>query len=383
MRGLHRRDRLPPGGSRRAVATCGTALTEDHVKLLTRFANRVVLAFDADAAGQGAAERFYEWEQRYRVQMSRRRPARRASTPPTWPPRPRWARRAVADASPFLAFRLGRVMGGQPARRRRAGRGRRAGDGASSTSTRPARARAVRRPAGGSRSSCRVADLVPRSPSSAAADRATRGRALPRRTVGRAVHAGSWPSPCWPRPGSRSPSGWSRRCSPTTSTGGRSGAGRAGALGAPSTPPPRGAELLSGPPSPTWRRPRRPRRASCRRRPCVASWPSGGRVGDNELIRDDGRGPPASSRADYERRGAAAAGRRVVKLAARRWRNASNGGRRRLALRAAGQPVARRRPGRFLLVGVIHAVVDIEESPGTPAGKRPRRAGDPRCATSS
>ena len=35
-----------------------------------RFASRVVLAFDADAAGQGAAERFYEWEQKYQVQVS-------------------------------------------------------------------------------------------------------------------------------------------------------------------------------------------------------------------------------------------------------------------------------------------------------------------------
>ena len=38
--------------------------------MLKRFASRVVLAFDADAAGQGAAERFYEWEQKYQVQVS-------------------------------------------------------------------------------------------------------------------------------------------------------------------------------------------------------------------------------------------------------------------------------------------------------------------------
>ncbi len=62
--GFHR------AGLPRAVATCGTAFTEDHVRLLKRYANRVVLAFDADAAGQGAAERFYEWEQRYQVQVS-------------------------------------------------------------------------------------------------------------------------------------------------------------------------------------------------------------------------------------------------------------------------------------------------------------------------
>jgi DNA primase len=40
-----------------AVATCGTALGEEHFDLLRRFAERVVLAFDADQAGAGAAIR--------------------------------------------------------------------------------------------------------------------------------------------------------------------------------------------------------------------------------------------------------------------------------------------------------------------------------------
>ena len=57
-------------GVPRAVATCGTALTEEHVRLLKRFAKRVVLAFDADAAGQAAADRFYEWERKYEVAVS-------------------------------------------------------------------------------------------------------------------------------------------------------------------------------------------------------------------------------------------------------------------------------------------------------------------------
>jgi DNA primase len=43
-----------------AVATCGTALGEDHLDLLRRFTERVVLAFDADAAGAGAALRGFE-----------------------------------------------------------------------------------------------------------------------------------------------------------------------------------------------------------------------------------------------------------------------------------------------------------------------------------
>ena len=40
-----------------AVATCGTALGEDHFDLLRRFSDKVVLAFDADKAGAGAALR--------------------------------------------------------------------------------------------------------------------------------------------------------------------------------------------------------------------------------------------------------------------------------------------------------------------------------------
>ena len=97
-------------GIKRAVATCGTALTEDHVRLLKRFATKVVLAFDADNAGQGAAERFYEWEQRYKVQVSvahfpqGKDPGDLANSDPTA------LASAVANAQPFLGFRLQRVL---------------------------------------------------------------------------------------------------------------------------------------------------------------------------------------------------------------------------------------------------------------------------------
>jgi DNA primase len=43
------------GGVTAVVATCGTALTQPQTQLLHRFAKRVVLSFDPDAAGQGAA----------------------------------------------------------------------------------------------------------------------------------------------------------------------------------------------------------------------------------------------------------------------------------------------------------------------------------------
>lgn len=57
-------------GAGRAVATCGTALTEDHLKILRRFARRIVLSFDADTAGQNAAARFYEWEKSHDLDVA-------------------------------------------------------------------------------------------------------------------------------------------------------------------------------------------------------------------------------------------------------------------------------------------------------------------------
>ncbi|HXF71440.1 MAG TPA: DNA primase [Actinomycetota bacterium] len=52
-------------GIRNAVATCGTALAEEHLRLLSRFAQRAVLAFDSDEAGMRAAERAYAFHERF------------------------------------------------------------------------------------------------------------------------------------------------------------------------------------------------------------------------------------------------------------------------------------------------------------------------------
>lgn len=108
--GFHR------SGVPRAVATCGTALTEEHVRILKRFASRVVLAFDADAAGQGAAEKFYEWESKYQVQVSVARfpdgqdPGDLANSDPAA------LAAAIDEAVPFLGFRVNRVVTGKPLR---------------------------------------------------------------------------------------------------------------------------------------------------------------------------------------------------------------------------------------------------------------------------
>jgi DNA primase len=94
-----------------AVATCGTALTDDHVTLLTRFAaRRLVLAFDADGAGQAAAERFYRWEREHDLEVAV------ADLPPGHDPAdvartdPAALAAAVDGATPFLRFRLDRAF---------------------------------------------------------------------------------------------------------------------------------------------------------------------------------------------------------------------------------------------------------------------------------
>jgi DNA primase len=103
---------LARAGVPRAVATCGTALAEQHFHTLKNFAPRVVLAFDADPAGQAAAERLYQWEQRYELDLAV------AELPGGLDPGdlsrrdPEALRRAIAEAKPFLAFRLDRSLAG-------------------------------------------------------------------------------------------------------------------------------------------------------------------------------------------------------------------------------------------------------------------------------
>ncbi|MBW3575210.1 MAG: DNA primase [Actinobacteria bacterium] len=105
---------LAGAGVPQAVATCGTSLTDRHVAVLRRFAPRIVLAFDADKAGQAAAERVYGWERRHEVDVfvaalpASADPAELAARDPEA------LRRAVSGAVPFLAFRLDRLLSGTP-----------------------------------------------------------------------------------------------------------------------------------------------------------------------------------------------------------------------------------------------------------------------------
>ena len=190
-------------GVQRAVATCGTALAEEHVKLLRGFASRVVLAFDADGAGQSAAGRFYEWQRKLAIDVAV------AALPPGSDPGelartdPEGLRAAIAGAKPFLQFRVDRILDaaelGTPEGRARAAdsrpgrRGRAPGQPGAGPVPHaggralPARARPAARPAGAAaaggsptrRGSHRVADRPGRRPPRRSAAARTRRRRVP------------------------------------------------------------------------------------------------------------------------------------------------------------------------------------------------------------
>lgn len=97
-------------GIERAVATCGTALTADHARKLARFAPKIILAFDADSAGQAAAERVYAWEEEYGLRFAV------ADLPAGTDPaelahsNPEMLSAAISAARPFLEFRVDQIL---------------------------------------------------------------------------------------------------------------------------------------------------------------------------------------------------------------------------------------------------------------------------------
>jgi DNA primase len=94
-----------------SVATCGTALADDHFLTLKNLARKVVLAYDADGAGQAAAERCYQWEQRYEVEFRVADLEAGRDPADVWRADPEALVTAVKGATPFLEFRIERLLG--------------------------------------------------------------------------------------------------------------------------------------------------------------------------------------------------------------------------------------------------------------------------------
>lgn len=98
-------------GAPNAIATCGTALADDHVRALKNLTRNVTLAYDTDAAGQSAAEQWYRWEHEYDLAV------RVADLPAGQDPGDLWRDdrdrllESLEKAQPFLRFRLDRALG--------------------------------------------------------------------------------------------------------------------------------------------------------------------------------------------------------------------------------------------------------------------------------
>jgi DNA primase len=97
-------------GAPNAVATCGTALADDHFQILKNLTRRIVLAYDSDAAGQGAAEKWYAWEQQFELDVRVADLPAGRDPADVWRDDPDALVQAVADAKPFLGFRLDRAL---------------------------------------------------------------------------------------------------------------------------------------------------------------------------------------------------------------------------------------------------------------------------------
>ena len=82
------------------------------MRTLKSLARRVTLAYDSDAAGQGAAEQWYRWEQEFEIQV------RVADLPggrdpaDVWLDDPSRLVAALDGAAPFLQFRVDRTLAG-------------------------------------------------------------------------------------------------------------------------------------------------------------------------------------------------------------------------------------------------------------------------------
>ena len=99
-------------GAPNAVATCGTALADDHFQILKNLSRKVVLAYDSDAAGQGAAEKWYAWEQQFDIEVKVADLPVGRDPADVWHDDPERLLQAVADAKPFLEFRIDRALAG-------------------------------------------------------------------------------------------------------------------------------------------------------------------------------------------------------------------------------------------------------------------------------
>lgn len=97
-------------GAPNAVATCGTALADEHFGMLKNLTRRITLAYDADAAGRSAAEHWYQWEQQFDVEVRVAALPRGRDPADVWHDDPKALLAALDGAKPFMQFRIDQVL---------------------------------------------------------------------------------------------------------------------------------------------------------------------------------------------------------------------------------------------------------------------------------
>jgi DNA primase len=97
-------------GVAQAVATCGTAATIDHVRIMSKFVKKIILCFDADSAGQKATERWLEFLTQTESDIYVCRSSSFKDPADLYKEDPALLPKMIEDSVPFLEFLLQRIV---------------------------------------------------------------------------------------------------------------------------------------------------------------------------------------------------------------------------------------------------------------------------------
>ena len=98
-------------GIKTAVATCGTAATLEHVKVMSKYAKKIILCFDYDSAGQKATERWLEFINETEADFYVAKFSVEKDPADIYLEDPKLLLEGIEIAEPFMQFLLDRTIG--------------------------------------------------------------------------------------------------------------------------------------------------------------------------------------------------------------------------------------------------------------------------------